>query len=79
MNTWGNSSIETMSKARDSSMLLNSISNSLYRFLAEKSVDRRKEIYGFYESVINELIFLIRSDSLIILVCLINVQNDFIS
>lgn len=68
-----------MSKARDSSMLLNSISNSLYRFLAEKSVDRRKEIYGFYESVINELIFLIRSDSLIILVCLINVQNDFIS
>lgn len=33
----------------------------------------------FYESVINELIFLIWSDSLIILVCLINVQNDFIS
>lgn len=33
----------------------------------------------FYESVINELIFLIRSDSFIILVCLINVQNDFIS
>lgn len=34
------SSIETMSKARDSSMLLNSISNSLYRSLAEKSVER---------------------------------------
>lgn len=33
----------------------------------------------FYESVINELIFLIRNDFLIILVCLINVQNDFIS